>query len=76
MLQLVDLGQIDRVDEGESSQGTGDHREHKQHRERRAPGEFATPLDGSSRPTEHTAPFGCAHLHRLIGGDSQGIQAS
>jgi len=30
MLQLVDLGQIDRVDQGEAGQGAGDDCQHQQ----------------------------------------------
>ena len=52
MLQLVDLGQIDRVDQGEAGQGAGDDCQHQQNSERRATGELTAPLHGSPRHTE------------------------
>jgi hypothetical protein len=76
MLQLVDLGQVDGIDQSEAGQGTGDDREHQQYNERGAAGELSMALQGNPRTTELLAPTRTAQFHKLIGRDSQGIQAS
>jgi len=47
MLQIVDLGQIDGIDQGEASQRAGNDREQEQHGQREAAGELAPVMRGT-----------------------------
>ena len=76
MLEIVDLGQIDGVNQGEAGQRAGYNRKEEQGGKRKPAGELAAAVDGDRLHLPAAGPDKVARFQTLWGRGSQTIQAS